>query len=405
MTSAKVKPERPELVSMPENSNACDEEESGNQGSNAVLSAVGAAFMGFIFGWMFEKSHCYEPRSIRGQFIFKKWIMIKMFMGAVAGSCLVFTMLSIAAPKRFAEVRAAFPPPCRGFVSGGILGGVILGFGMCIAGACPGMVLPQVGTLLPNSLVTLGGGVAGALFYGLAEPHLTKMLLSKGAQCTQEDKFYLDIRFEKSFPAMCSALGAMCAAVAILLEVLVPFANEIDVGSADANLVEQKAWAPSLCGFLLGCLQFPCGLCCKDSLGSSTAYQVLSAQWLHVTPQSVRSKYEYLSKFRSGIGVWWQVFYVSVAVFGAYISAVLSDSMPSSAGGVDASSAFIGGFLMLFGSRLGGGCTSGHGISGMPLLHSLSILAVCAMFGSAILMGFIMDFAGVLKVKDLEGWS
>ena len=39
--------------------------------------------------------------------------------------------------------------------------------------------------------------------------------------------------------------------------------------------------------------------------------------------------------------------------------------------------AFVGGFLMIFGSRIASGCTSGHGLSGMALLSLKSIIAVC----------------------------
>jgi uncharacterized membrane protein YedE/YeeE len=65
--------------------------------------------------------------------------------------------------------------------------------------------------------------------------------------------------------------------------------------------------------------------------------------------------------------------------------------------------ALIGGFLMLFGSRLGGGCTSGHGISGMPLLNMLSVVAVCSMFGSGIFCAIVMDACDVLEISPLQG--
>jgi uncharacterized membrane protein YedE/YeeE len=39
-----------------------------------------------------------------------------------------------------------------------------------------------------------------------------------------------------------------------------------------------------------------------------------------------------------------------------------------------------GGAIMLFGSRLAGGCTSGHGISGMSMLSISSFVSVAAMF-------------------------
>lgn len=43
--------------------------------------------------------------------------------------------------------------------------------------------------------------------------------------------------------------------------------------------------------------------------------------------------------------------------------------------------AFIGGFLILFGARLAGGCTSGHIISGMTQLAVSSMIFTAAVFG------------------------
>jgi uncharacterized membrane protein YedE/YeeE len=44
----------------------------------------------------------------------------------------------------------------------------------------------------------------------------------------------------------------------------------------------------------------------------------------------------------------------------------------------------IGGSLLVFGARLAGGCTSGHGISGMSQLSISSFITVAAMFGGGI---------------------
>jgi uncharacterized membrane protein YedE/YeeE len=47
--------------------------------------------------------------------------------------------------------------------------------------------------------------------------------------------------------------------------------------------------------------------------------------------------------------------------------------------------AFAAGFLLLFGARLAGGCTSGHILSGVSQLAVSSILFAIATFGSAVL--------------------
>jgi uncharacterized membrane protein YedE/YeeE len=52
--------------------------------------------------------------------------------------------------------------------------------------------------------------------------------------------------------------------------------------------------------------------------------------------------------------------------------------------------AFAAGFIMLFGARIAGGCTSGHGISGMAQLSAGSTLAVAAMFAGGILTATLL---------------
>jgi len=47
--------------------------------------------------------------------------------------------------------------------------------------------------------------------------------------------------------------------------------------------------------------------------------------------------------------------------------------------------AVFGGAVMVVGARIAGGCTSGHGISGMSQLSVSSIISVVSMFGAGIL--------------------
>lgn len=55
----------------------------------------------------------------------------------------------------------------------------------------------------------------------------------------------------------------------------------------------------------------------------------------------------------------------------------------------------IGGVLIGFGARLGGGCTSGHGICGMASLSGGSILMVCTFLGTAIATAMLFARFGV----------
>jgi uncharacterized protein len=49
----------------------------------------------------------------------------------------------------------------------------------------------------------------------------------------------------------------------------------------------------------------------------------------------------------------------------------------------------LAGFLVGFGARLGGGCTSGHGVCGIPRMSARSILATCVFMTVAALVVFL----------------
>ena len=51
---------------------------------------------------------------------------------------------------------------------------------------------------------------------------------------------------------------------------------------------------------------------------------------------------------------------------------------------------FLGGVLVGFGTRLAGGCSSGHGLSGCGRLQPVSIVATAVFFGTAVLVSFLL---------------
>ena len=55
----------------------------------------------------------------------------------------------------------------------------------------------------------------------------------------------------------------------------------------------------------------------------------------------------------------------------------------------------IGGFLVGFGTRLGGGCTSGHGICGIGRLSINSMIATAIFVGTGIITVFILQQLGI----------
>jgi len=52
----------------------------------------------------------------------------------------------------------------------------------------------------------------------------------------------------------------------------------------------------------------------------------------------------------------------------------------------------IGGILVGFGTQFGGGCTSGHGLSGVSRLVPASLIATASFFGAAIIFSFAIHY-------------
>jgi hypothetical protein len=59
---------------------------------------------------------------------------------------------------------------------------------------------------------------------------------------------------------------------------------------------------------------------------------------------------------------------------------------------LDASAPILiaGGLLVGFGTRLGGGCTSGHGVCGMARFSRRSIVATCLFMAAGFVTVFVM---------------
>lgn len=51
---------------------------------------------------------------------------------------------------------------------------------------------------------------------------------------------------------------------------------------------------------------------------------------------------------------------------------------------------FAGGVMVGFGTRLAGGCSSGHGLSGCGRLRPVSLLATAVFFGTAVVVSFLL---------------
>jgi len=242
-----------------------------------------------------------------------------------------------------------------------------------------------------NSLITIAGGMAGATVYGIFADSIQRNVLNRGNKGGPCSQVYADEVMGLSSPApLTLILGVTCFCVCYILETSFPWKSEVPgrlggalndpvcVWGGNFNYWECPAWPPSVAGMMIGFLQLPSVMFIGNALGSSTAFQIVSSLCMAPLPSSISSKYVQLYAKPNPL-VWFQLPFIGVAVAASYLSAEKASDLEGAAG-VDQLSAFVGGFLLIFGSRLGGACTTGHGLSGCVLLMMQSWIAVAAMF-------------------------
>jgi hypothetical protein len=158
-----------------------------------------------------------------------------------------------------------------------------------------------------------------------------------------------------------------------------------------------KSWSPYVVG--IGVLSWFAFATANHPLGVSTAFEHTAALGARAaTPQIEQTNEYYAKKAEEGKSpkIGWEWMLVLGVFVGALLSASFSGDRSSEAvpqlwrdrfGGsvpLRLTAAFLAGALMLFGARLAGGCTSGHGISGNLQLAVSSIVFTAVFFAAAI---------------------
>lgn len=195
-----------------------------------VAVPVGLA-MGIVFGFLLEKGRVFEPGIIVGQMQMRTFIMLKMFLAAVATGALVLAVLNGLGIVRLQPKAALY--------AADVVGGLILGTGIALAGACPGTTLAQIGAGYRDAIFTLLGGLAGAVAFSYAEPWLKTTFLGQGqGKITFADLF--------GIPYWTGALALAAVLVAVLagLEWWRPWRGEIG-READGDLAAPPAERPA----------------------------------------------------------------------------------------------------------------------------------------------------------------
>lgn len=246
----------------------------------------------------------------------------------------------------------------------------MLGVGMALTGACPGTLLPQLAIGVPSGKYVLTGGLLGGILYARLADHfygpwngMKKEKLRASIATTQPTIYQ---RLGESEEVGVAAFVTICSTMIASAIYLFPEQGRVFLPAAVGGLFIGLSQATSLA--LTG-----------NTLGVSSAYE----QFGHLFWWAFSEKKKPIPNYKS-------IAFPFGSIMGAFVLSKLVSIPAPVAVDVGPIKALIGGVLLVFGGRVGGGCTSGHGISGMSMLSTSSVISVASMFGTGILVGKLL---------------
>lgn len=199
----------------------------------SVLTAVliGLA-SGIVFGVALEKSRVFEPGVIVGQMQLRNFLMLKIFVSAVITGLIVLAVLNGA----FGVALHLKPLLFRA----DLVGGLLLGVGIALAGACPGTSLAQLGAGYRDAWFIVLGGIAGAMAFGYLSEPIATLLPDKG------DKVAFDQLLGLPFWMVAATLAVVLTAGLVVLERKTPWQDEVgaDVDGLSPKVADADADEP-----------------------------------------------------------------------------------------------------------------------------------------------------------------
>lgn len=322
-------------------------------------------FFGFIFGVLLLTAKLNRFDTIAGMAVLENFTMAKTIAFAI-GLGTILMQLSIAMGAAEYHVKPLL-------LAGIIVGGILFGVGMAILGYCPGTVAVSLGEGNVDAAVGILGGLAGSLLFASLVPSLAFFLAASGSPSVQTL-----VSDTTAFWTITILIGGALIGTAFVLNRWKP---------------EGWTWLTVAVGLVALDVVVNLTSVAGHPVGASTAYPYAIQSATGLGTES------YLQKI-SKPGLWELTF-----LFGAFLAGLAFSvfkgtfkitSVPELWNrriGTNPTKrlvwSFVGGFIMLFGARMAGGCTSGHILSGGMQLAISSLLFAGVVFAAFLITGRI----------------
>ena len=322
--------------------------------------------LGFLFGATLQYAKLNRYNVISGMATLENFAVAKAIAVAIGMGAIIIAV----------EIGLGLATwHIKPFLLGGIaIGGIIFGAGMAILGYCPGTLAISLGEGSIDALLGIAGALFGGFVYTLLLPSISSIL---GPDLGSISLFTLIGQHHLLFYFFDFLIGVAFIWAAFVLNKL--------------EKAPDMKWLYAGIGLaLLNAVVF-LSIGTNRIIGASTAYPYVADLITGTTNNSYFPKVQ-------GPGKWEVLFLTGAFISGIVISlfrkefkiTLIHSNWEKYKGNSAAKRiiwSFIGGFILIFGARMAGGCTSGHILSGGMQLAVSSLVFAVFVFGGLLITG------------------
>ena len=319
-------------------------------------AALTGLALGIVFCFALQRGRFCMNSAFRDIIVMKEYTLLKAVGLAILVQMVGFTIMTLTG------IVTLNPKPL--FWGANILGGLIFGVGMVLAGGCASGVTYRVGEGMVGAMVAVGGfGLAGLMTaMGVLKPlkdslqASTKIVVGEGAS-----------------PTLFNLLGISYEVAVLIIVIIVAVvwiiarrkgSDEDEAPSSSLGEgIFKRGWGWAATGIVIGIIGI---LAYPLSAAAGRNYPLgITGGWVNIW-QSLIVPEKFLS---------WEGLDVLGIIIGAAIAALIAGEFALRAPAPKVIlQTFLGGFLMAFGAVVSKGCNVGHILSGVPMLSFGSIL-------------------------------
>jgi hypothetical protein len=327
---------------------------------------VSGLLVGVLFGFALQRGRFCMNSAFRDIILGKDFTLFKALSVAILVEMIGFSILAFAGTVTLA------PKPLMWGAN--IVGGLIFGFGMVLAGGCASGITYRTGEGMMGALMAVLGfglsammGATGVLNPILKSLQNTKIMTADDKPLTLANMVGVDLKV---------AMLALAIVIIVIWAVLA-MRNKTPAGYSDkakslGEAVFKKGWKWFPTGIvvgLIGMLAFPL------SAAAGRNYPLgITGGWVNIFQSLIKWQAVVEEKVKI-TALNWEGAEVLGIVLGALVAALIAGEFAIRAPEPKLLlQTFIGGLLMGFGAVVSSGCNIGHILSGVPQLSIGSIV-------------------------------